>query len=76
MIEAIKKMKKILGKRLLDMMSLHLCLLMKIIILRIMLNVKSWQGWKETIVQGIENAPKAFLGLFTGENFGKMLVKF
>ena len=24
---------------------------------------------------GIENAPKAFLGLFKGENFGKMLVK-
>jgi len=32
--------------------------------------------WKETVVQGIENAPKAFLGLFTGESFGKMLVKF
>jgi NADPH-dependent curcumin reductase CurA len=31
--------------------------------------------WKETIVQGIENAPKAFIGLFRGENFGKMLVK-
>jgi hypothetical protein len=31
--------------------------------------------WKETIVQGIENAPKAFLSLFTGESFGKMLVK-
>lgn len=31
--------------------------------------------WRETIVQGIENAPKAFLGLFVGENFGKMLVK-
>lgn len=31
--------------------------------------------WKETIVQGIENAPKAFLALFTGESFGKMLVK-
>jgi NADPH-dependent curcumin reductase CurA len=30
---------------------------------------------KETIVHGLENAPKAFLGLFTGENFGKMLVK-
>jgi NADPH-dependent curcumin reductase CurA len=30
---------------------------------------------KETIVDGIENAPKAFIGLFTGENFGKMLVK-
>jgi NADPH-dependent curcumin reductase CurA len=32
--------------------------------------------WKETVVQGIENAPQAFLGLFTGESFGKMLVKF
>jgi NADPH-dependent curcumin reductase CurA len=31
--------------------------------------------WKETIVQGIENAPKAFISLFAGENIGKMLVK-
>ncbi|HYA02758.1 MAG TPA: NADP-dependent oxidoreductase [Syntrophobacteria bacterium] len=31
--------------------------------------------WTETIVDGIENAPRAFLGLFTGENVGKMLVK-
>jgi NADPH-dependent curcumin reductase CurA len=31
--------------------------------------------WKETIAEGIENAPKAFIGLFHGENFGKMLVK-
>ncbi len=31
--------------------------------------------WQETIVDGIENAPKAFLGLFTGENIGKMLVR-
>jgi NADPH-dependent curcumin reductase CurA len=31
--------------------------------------------WKETIVEGIENAPKAFIGLFKGDNFGKMLVK-
>ncbi len=31
--------------------------------------------WKETIVRGIENAPRAFIGLFRGENFGKMLVK-
>lgn len=31
--------------------------------------------YKETIVQGIQNGPKAFIGLFKGENFGKMLVK-
>ena len=30
---------------------------------------------KETVVEGIENAPTAFIGLFKGENFGKMLVK-
>jgi NADPH-dependent curcumin reductase CurA len=31
--------------------------------------------WKETIVEGLENAPNAFIGLFNGETFGKMLVK-
>ena len=31
--------------------------------------------WKEDIVEGIENAPKAFIGLMKGENFGKLLVK-
>lgn len=31
--------------------------------------------WTETIVKGLENAPKAFIGLFKGENFGKMIVK-
>ena len=30
--------------------------------------------WKETVVDGIENASKAFIGLFKGENFGKMIV--
>jgi NADPH-dependent curcumin reductase CurA len=30
---------------------------------------------RETIVDGIENAPQAFMGLFKGENFGKMLVR-
>ena len=30
---------------------------------------------RESIVQGIENAPKAFIGLLKGENFGKQLVK-
>jgi NADPH-dependent curcumin reductase CurA len=30
---------------------------------------------RETIVEGIENAPRAFAGLFRGENTGKMLVR-
>ena len=31
--------------------------------------------WRETVVDGIENAPSAFIGLFKGENIGKMLVR-
>ena len=31
--------------------------------------------YRETIVEGIENAPDAFLGLLQGANIGKMLVK-
>jgi hypothetical protein len=31
--------------------------------------------WKETVFEGIERAPDAFVGLFSGENLGKMLVK-
>jgi NADPH-dependent curcumin reductase CurA len=30
---------------------------------------------EETVVEGIENAPRAFMGLLRGENRGKMLVK-
>jgi hypothetical protein len=30
---------------------------------------------RETVVEGLENMPDAFLGLFKGENVGKMLVK-
>ncbi len=41
------------------------------------------QGWvrdgrlryRETVVEGIESGPQAFLGLLRGENIGKMLVK-
>jgi NADPH-dependent curcumin reductase CurA len=31
--------------------------------------------YRESIVDGLENAPKAFIGLFHGENFGKQLVR-
>ncbi len=43
-------------------------------------DMAAWMGagkihWEETVLEGIENAPDAFLGLFSGENLGKMLVK-
>ena len=31
--------------------------------------------YEETVLEGIENAPRAFMGLFSGDNLGKMLVK-
>jgi NADPH-dependent curcumin reductase CurA len=31
--------------------------------------------YRETVAEGIENAPRAFIGLFRGENVGKQLVK-
>jgi NADPH-dependent curcumin reductase CurA len=31
--------------------------------------------YRETITAGIENAPRAFIGLLKGENFGKQLIK-
>lgn len=31
--------------------------------------------YRESVVEGLENAPRAFLGLLTGKNFGKQLVK-
>ncbi|MNG32609.1 NADPH-dependent curcumin reductase [compost metagenome] len=30
---------------------------------------------RETIVEGLENAPDALIGLFSGDNYGKMLVR-
>jgi NADPH-dependent curcumin reductase CurA len=32
--------------------------------------------YRETITEGIENAPRAFIGMLRGENVGKQLVKF
>ena len=31
--------------------------------------------YRETIVDGLENLPAAFAGLFRGDNVGKMLVR-
>ena len=45
--------------------------------------VRDVSGWlaagkiryREDVVEGLENAPEAFLGLFRGANFGKLIVK-
>ena len=53
------------------------------------LGIEKQAGWKpgapqvsagklraaENIIEGFENMPRAFLGLFAGENLGKQLVK-
>ena len=31
--------------------------------------------YRETVIEGIDNMPRALVGLFRGENFGKLLVK-
>lgn len=31
--------------------------------------------YREDIVEGLENAPKAFMGMLEGRNFGKLIVK-
>ena len=31
--------------------------------------------YREDVVEGLENAPRAFMGLMRGENFGKLIVK-
>ncbi|HQT91039.1 MAG TPA: NADP-dependent oxidoreductase, partial [Candidatus Kryptobacter bacterium] len=42
--------------------------------LAVWLNEKKLK-YAESVVEGLENAPKAFIGLFAGENLGKQLVK-
>ncbi len=41
--------------------------------------LRRWTGdqiqYEETVTEGIESAPEAFLGLFEGENIGKQLVR-
>jgi hypothetical protein len=31
--------------------------------------------FEETVMEGVESAPAAFMGLFSGQNKGKMLVE-
>ena len=45
-----------------------------------MRDVTAWVGegrvkYREDVVEGLENAPRALIGLLRGENFGKMLVR-
>ena len=43
-------------------------------------NVSTWVGegrikYREDVVEGLKNAPRALIGLLRGENFGKLLVR-
>jgi len=31
--------------------------------------------YKEDIVDGLENAPEAFIGMLDGKNFGKLIIR-
>ncbi|MBV8032524.1 MAG: NADP-dependent oxidoreductase [Betaproteobacteria bacterium] len=47
---------------------------------RALADLSSWVAsgklkYRETVAEGLENAPKAFIGLLKGENLGKQLVK-
>jgi NADPH-dependent curcumin reductase CurA len=36
---------------------------------------QGWMKYRENIVEGIENASAAFIGMLKGDNIGKQLVK-
>ena len=43
-------------------------------------DVSAWVGegrikYREDVVEGLKNAPRALIGLLRGENFGKLLVR-
>jgi NADPH-dependent curcumin reductase CurA len=45
-----------------------------------MRDVSAWVGegrikYREDVVEGLKNAPRALIGLLRGENFGKLLVR-
>ena len=50
---------------------------------RWMEGITAMAGWigtgevkvEETVIEGFKKTPNAFMGLFTGENTGKMIVK-
>jgi len=37
--------------------------------------LKDQMKYREDIVDGLDNAPEAFIGLLQGKNFGKLLVR-
>ena len=45
-----------------------------------MRDLSAWVGegrikYRQDVVEGLENAPRALIGLLRGENFGKLLVR-
>ena len=64
-----------LGGTIVDRYSLTPFLSLKKVFRNYNISVTNKLIFKETIVDGFENAPRAFLKLFSGENFGKLLIK-
>jgi NADPH-dependent curcumin reductase CurA len=39
------------------------------------MDVAGWVRYLEDIVDGLENAPEAFIGMLEGRNFGKLIIR-